>query len=230
MPPRALAALVVTVALATAPLCGVAAERIVEATGEADFTVAADQAVLTLGVTSEAPAAKQALEENARTMTAVIAALAQAGFAAPDVSTRAVSLTPVTDYRPNTEPRIVGYRASNTVQVKTRDPASIGRALDAGVQAGANVAGGIAFGLADPRGAEAYALRLATQDAHARARVMAEALGKRLGDVLEIRAIELDRPAPRLETLQARAAATPTPIEPGVITIRARAVLKAQLR
>jgi uncharacterized protein YggE len=208
-----------------------AAGSVVEATGEAEVTLPPDQALLTLGVTTDATTAKQALENNARAMTAVVAALAQAGFTAPDVATRAVSVTPITDYQKQDQPRVVGYRASNTVQVKTTDPASIGRALDVGVQAGANVSGGIAFGLADSRAAETQALKLAVQDAQQRATAMAEALGKRLGGVVEVRAVEVDRPMPRYETMAMKSAgATPTPIEPGLITVRARAVLKAKIR
>ena len=202
----------------------------VETTGEGEVTVAPDQALLSLGVTTDAPTAKQALDDNARAMTAVLAALDQAGFTPPDVATRAVSLTPLTDYKTPEQPRIVGYRANNTVQVKSKDPAAIGRALDAGVKAGANVSGGIAFGLADPRTAETQALRLAVQDAQRRAGAMADALGKRLGRVVEVRTIDVDRPVPRLEMTMARRADVATPIEPGLITVRARAILKAEIR
>jgi len=159
------AAIVLAVLLA-APGAGIAAST-VEATGEAEVSLPPDQALLSLGVTTEASTAKQALDDNARVMTAVVAALAQAGFSAPDVATRAVSVTPIIDYQPQQrgeKPRIVGYRANNTVQVKTRDPSAIGRALDVGVQAGANVSSGIAFGLADSREAETQALRLAVQE------------------------------------------------------------------
>jgi len=222
----AVAALAVLVGAARPAVAG----SIVEATGEAEVSLPPDQAMLSLGVTTEAPTAKQALEDNARAMTAVVTALAQAGFAGPDAATRAVSVTPVIDFQRGEQQRVVGYRANNTVQVKTRDPSSIGRALDAGVQAGANVSGGIAFGLADSRAAETQALRLAVQDAQRRATAMAEALGKRLGRVLEVRAIDVDRPAPRFEAMAQRAASTPTPIEPGLITVRARATLKAEIR
>ena len=224
-------ALVVATVAALLVLVGpvAATTSVIEATGEGEVTVAPDQAVLSLGVTTEAPTARQAVEDNARAMTAVLAALAQAGFTGTDVVTRAVSVAAQTEFHPNEKPRIVGYRANNTVQVKTRAPASIGRALDVGVQAGANVSGGIAFGLADPRDAETQALRLAVQDAQRRAAAMADALGKRLGRIVEVRGVDVERPSPRFEAMATRAAA-PTPIEPGIITVRARAQLKAELR
>jgi uncharacterized protein YggE len=225
------AVLVALVALAS-PALALAAASIVEATGEGELNLPPDEAVLSLGVTSEARTAKEALDDNAKTMAAVLGTLARAGFTGPDVTTRTVTLTPVMEYPQGGAPRIVGYRATNAVQVKTREPASIGRALDAAVGAGANVSAGLAFNLANPRAAEALALRLAVQDAERRAASMAEAVGKRLGRVVEVRAVEMERPGPRFEatTLAARAAPGPTPIEPGVITVRARATLKAELR
>jgi uncharacterized protein YggE len=117
------------------------------------------------------------------------------------------------------------------VQVTTKDPSSIGRALDAGVQAGANVSAGLSFTLADPRVAETQALQLAVQDAQRRATAIAEALGKKVERVKEVRAIEADRVIPRPEMMTARAAAPmQTPVEPGLVTIRARASLKAEIR
>lgn len=221
--------LLVLLTAVAAPGVATAAD-IVEASGVGELQLMPDQAILSLGVTTEAPAAKDALEANSRKMTAVLAALAAAGFRGTDVVTRAVSVTPVMDHRPQGEPRIVGYRASNTLQVTSRDPATIGRALDAGVQAGANVAGGVAFALTDPRAAETLALRLAVQDAQRRATAMVEALGRKLGRVIEVRAAESDRPVPRFEAMATRAASIPTPIEPGLITVRAHATVKAEIR
>src|SRR5215216_2242811 len=93
-------ALLVAALLLAALIPGVAlAGSTVEATGEAEVSLPPDQAMLSLGVTTDGPTAKQALEDNARAMTAVVAALAQAGFSPPDVATRAVSVTPVIDYQ-----------------------------------------------------------------------------------------------------------------------------------
>jgi uncharacterized protein YggE len=77
----------------------------VEAMGEGELSLPPDQAVLSLGVTTDAPTARQALEDNARSMTAVVAALAQAGFKAPDVATRAVSVTSITEFQRQDQPR-----------------------------------------------------------------------------------------------------------------------------
>ena len=224
--------MLVIAAVLFAPAAAVAGSSTVEVTGEAELRLPPDQAVLSLGVTTEGPTAREAMDKNATLMTAVMAALTSAGFTGKDVRTQAVSLHPVMDYRPNEQPRIIGYRASNTAQVTTRDPATIGRALDAGVQAGANVSAGLSFTLADPRAAETQALRLAVQDAQQRATAMAEAVGKKVTRIVEVRAVDAERIVPRPEVMASRAAAAapPTPIEPGLVTIRARASLKAEMR
>ena len=222
-------AVLVTAMAVGAP--AVASHTTVEVVGEAELSLPADQATLQLGVTTDAATAKEALADNARLMTAVVAALASAGFCGTDVTTRSVSITPRMEYRERQEPRIVGYRANNIVQVTSRAPALIGRALDTGVQAGANVSGGLAFSLADPRAAETQALRLAVQDAQRRAAAMADAMGKRLGRIIEVKSVEMERPVPRMETMAMRTAgAPPTPIEPGLITVRARVTFKAEAR
>lgn len=214
-----------------APLPAIAGSSTVEVSGEAELKLPPDQAVLSLGVTTEGATAREAMDKNAQTMTEVMAALARAGFTGTDVKTQAVSLHPVMDYRPNEQPKIIGYRATNTVQVTTKDPASIGRALDAGVQAGVNVSAGLAFTLADSRAAETDALRNAVQDAQRRATAMAEALGKKITRIVEVRAVDAERIVPRPELMAARSAAPmQTPIEPGLVTIRARASLKAEMR
>ena len=224
--------MLVIAAVLFAPAAAVAGSSTVEVTGEAELRLPPDQAVLSLGVTTEGPTAREAMDKNATLMTAVMAALTSAGFTVKDVQTQAVSLHPVMDYRPNEQPRIIGYRASNTAQVTTRDPATIGRALDAGVQAGANVSAGLSFTLADARAAETQALRLAVQDAQQRATAMAEAVGKKVTRIVEVRAVDAERIVPRPEVMASRAAAAapPTPIEPGLVTIRARASLKAEMR
>src|SRR5262245_53803608 len=111
---RRLATLVMLVVAAAlmAPGVAIAGSSTVEVTGEAELKLPPDQAVLSLGVTTEGATAREAMDKNAQTMTEVMAALARAGFTGTDVRTQAVSLHPVMDYRPNEQPKIIGYRAT----------------------------------------------------------------------------------------------------------------------
>lgn len=208
------------------------AAPIVETTGDGTVMVEPDQAVLSLAVTTEGATAQAAMDENARRMNAVLQALTAAGFSGPAVSSQGIRLMPVYEQRPNQPQRIASYRATNQVQVKTPKPATIGKALDAGVAAGANVATSLAFSLRDPQAAQTRALRLAVEDAHRRATAIAEALGGKLGRVLEVKSLDggIAEPMMGLELARGMAAAPPTPVEPGQITVRARAFLRAELQ
>jgi uncharacterized protein YggE len=204
----------------------------IEASGDGEVQVTPDLAVLTLGVVSEAPTAQEAVAKNGREMTAVLQALAAAGFSGPDVTTQRLTLSPVYESRPTTSrPRIIGYQAGNQVQIRTTRPASVGQALDAAVKAGANVSGALAFSLADPGAVELRALRLAVEDARRRATTVADALGMRVTRVLEVRALETFPPPgiPEGRMLAMRDVGG-TPVEPGQLTVRARVTLRVELQ
>jgi uncharacterized protein YggE len=212
------------------PVRPIDAPPFLEANGEGTVTVAPDVATIALGVVTQAATAKEAAEENARKMTEVVQALARLGVASKDVRTQVISLVPVTETRPNEAPRIRGYRATNQVEVTTRELARVGPMLDEVVKAGANVAGAVRFGLSDPSAAQTNALRAATREAHARATAMADAIGKRLTRVIEIRTAEVAPPW-RMPMEAMRSAAAPaTPVEPGELTISARVILRAEFQ
>jgi uncharacterized protein len=203
---------------------------VIEATGSGSVTMAPDEASLALGVTTEQPTARQATAQNAQRMTAILEALASAGFRPPEVSTEAVRLAPVYDQRPNQPARLTGYRATSQVHVRTSRPAALGEALDAAVGAGANVASGLAFGLRDPREAQLAALRAAVEDAQRRVAAMAERLGRKVSRVIELKSLDGDSVEPFAGTMRAMAGPpAPTPVEPGVLTIRARVHLRVEL-
>src|SRR3546814_15476099 len=85
-----------------------------------------------------AATASAAMKENASRMTAVIAALRTAGVAEKDMQTSSVNLQPQYRYQENQPPPLVGYQASNMVQVRFRKLEDSGRIIDALVAPGAN--------------------------------------------------------------------------------------------
>src|SRR5262245_2058263 len=206
----------------------VPAVPVIEASGEGTVNVAPDVATISLGVMTQAATAKEAAEENARKMTAVVQALNQLGVTGRELRTQAVSLAPVTETRPNEAPRVRGYRASNQVEATTKNLALVGPILDESVKAGANLAGGVSFGLSDPAAAQTSALRQATREAHARATAMADAIGKRITRVLEIRTADVPIPVRAPMEMMRTAVAPSTPVEAGELTIRARVYLRAE--
>src|SRR4249919_4149782 len=97
-----------------------AAENLVTVTGEATVAVAPDTAMIRIGVTSQDKTAREAGEVNAKQMTAVLAAIKDAGIAERDIQTSRLSLQP--QYDPNKGgTRLTGFQANNQVTIRIRD-------------------------------------------------------------------------------------------------------------
>jgi len=86
----------------------------------------------------------------------------------------------------------------------------------------------VRFGLSDQSTAQTAALRQATREALARATAMADAIGKRLTRVVDIRAADVAVPRPLGMEPLAMARAATTPVETGELTIQARVILRAE--
>ncbi|TMJ15130.1 MAG: DUF541 domain-containing protein [Alphaproteobacteria bacterium] len=158
----------------------------VVATGEVSRVP--DVARISAGVVTAAPTASAALEQNARQMESVRAALKRAGIADRDIQTSSINLFP--DYRQDqtgtAPPQIVGYRASNDVSVRFRDIRNAGKILDALVAQGANQINGPALSIDQPEAALDEARTKALDAARKRADLYARALGKRVGKILSV--------------------------------------------
>jgi uncharacterized protein len=203
----------------------------VEAMGEGVITETPTLATATVGITTQSLTAREAMERNATTTQSVVKALRDSGLTAPDaIRTLSVSVFPVTEGKPDDRPRIVGYRASNQVEIRVTELTRLGPTLDAALAAGATDLGGPRFGLLNQRAAELRALEEAVRDARARVDAMAAALGKRVSRVVEVRTQEGQARPVMAETMATTRAGAPIPVEPGVLTIRARVLLRAELQ
>jgi uncharacterized protein len=153
--------------------------------------VTPDVAVLRLGVSTERRTAAEAASVNARSAQGLIDELAALGVEPRDARTLSVTLTPVyTDERdPNGrggKRALTGYLARNTLQIRVRDVGKAGAVARALVDKGANVLEGVAFEISDGEARLDDLRAKAIGDAGRRARLYADALGLRLGRVLEI--------------------------------------------
>ena len=231
------AAAVLTVLALTAPVASRAQQAGAEQTAVRAITVIGtgtirrtpDVAVVSLAVETMAANARAAAQDNATRMDSVIRALRQAGTPAERIRTTSYSLNPEYQYTQATptkpgEQRLVGYRASNTVEVRVDSIPRVGLVLDAAVAAGANRALGISYQLRDPDAARREALRAAVANARADAQALAEAAGQRLGTLLELSTSGFVRPpTPMFEARKVMdmAAQAPTPVEPGELEVTA---------
>jgi uncharacterized protein len=214
---------------------GVAAEPerapYIEVTGEAEVRIAPDTAQLHFGVTTRADNAAAAAEQNATRMKAVLDAVRKALGSGAQIGTGTYSLHAEHDSpRDGTPARVTGYTASNIVRLETRSLDRLGELIDIATQAGANQVQRIVFTLSDPADPHRRALRDAVKAAQAEAEAIAAALGARLGPVQSVVEQEMGPIRPFMQdAVMARAEAAATPIEPGMVSVRSRVVVRIQI-
>src|SRR5215813_7256080 len=125
--------------------------RRVQAVGTASLSITPDQVRITTGVVTSASTAQEAASENATQVAKVIAAVTQTIGTKGSLKTISYSVTP--NYRTSagqTVPQLIGFTATNTIEVRVNDINLAGPVIDAAVGAGANSVGGPAFTLQDP--------------------------------------------------------------------------------
>lgn len=164
-----------------------AAPGMITVTGEASVAVVPDLASVSLGVMTIGATAGEALSANSEALKGVMDRLAAAGIEPRDIQTSNLSLNP--NYLASdgmSAPQIQNYTASNMVTVIVRKLEATGAVLDAAVKDGANTLNGLSFDVADRRPSEDKARQAAVADARAKAALLAEAAGVKLGAIVSI--------------------------------------------
>lgn len=189
--------------------------------GEGRFEAVPDMATVSVGVTSQAKTAADALGQTNAAMSRVLTRLGEAGIAPRDMQTEGLNLSPVWDNRNLSNGRrdIVAFMASNGLRVRVRDLDKLGGILDLIVADGANQFHGLFFGLQEPGPAEDEARRRAVAEAARKAQLYANAAGVGLGPVLSISEARAG-PAPMM-ALERMAASDGVPVAAGELTISA---------
>lgn len=188
---------------------------------EGEMKLPPDMATLTLGVTTTAPSAAEALAANAAQMTKVMVALKAAGLSGPDVQTSQLSLSPQYVYEQNQPPKLTGYQASNQVNVTVRDLSMLGRLIDAVTGVGATNVGEISFGLANPVSAQNEARVRAVKALEDKARLYADAAGYHVGRLVNLTEGGGYQPGPPRPMMALAARAAPeTPVATGELDIK----------
>jgi len=188
--------------------------------GEGSVTAAPDYAQIRAGVITKAKTAVEATDANARQMTAVIAALTNAGIAKTDIQTAQFSVQPVYASPVSGEQRLTGFSASNQLTIKILKLDKLGDILDRLVAAGATDAGNVTFLHADLSKVLDQARQAAVADARRKAEVYAHAAGVNLGAVVFISEASGGAAPVFARALAAPAMAAATPIMSGEDTLR----------
>ena len=156
-------------------------DRWVEVSGEGSVSAAPDFARVTLGVTTAAKDAREAMAANAKSANALVQLIRSEGVAPADIQTSGLSISPMFAQQPPAAqanaPTITGYSVSDNVTVIVRDIPRLGALLDGAVAAGANSIYGIGFGENDPSALLDKARPLAVADARRKAEIFAAAGG-----------------------------------------------------
>lgn len=220
-------------------------------TAEGESLRTPDIAMFSAGVVTQARNAAEAIRENSERMDSVIAALKRAGIADRDIQTSAINLSPrYSDperdaqirarqsgqpYIQPEEPearRIIGYEARNTVNVRVRDLANMGRVIDTLVAVGANEVNGPNFTLEEEDAALDEARLEAVTKGRRRAELYAQAAGMRVGRILSISEGGGYHPVRQIMVTARSPSAPPpppTPIAPGELTLGVNVAMQFEL-
>jgi uncharacterized protein YggE len=208
--------LVVAATLLAAPaLAQTMPPSAISVTGEANVSVAPDQAQIDGGVTSEAKTAREASEANNAAMGKVLLALKGAGIEEKDYQTSRLSLQPqfATPSKVTERAGIVSFRASNRITVRIRDVTKVANVIDVLVGAGANDIGGINFTVTQASKHLDEAREKAIADARRKAEIYAKAVGVTLGEPISIS--EEGAPTPMFRGKMAAPMAAGAPVAQG---------------
>ena len=167
-------------------------------------------------------------------MTIVREKLLGAGLTADVLRTLAYDLQPEYDY-PNNKQTLRGYVARNTLEVRVNQMDRAGELIDVAVQSGATSVGNVQFDLKDTAPVVKEALQKAVADARGRAEAIAGAAGRSIERVISIResgaAVPIPRRMQRMSApMEAAAAPSPPPMEPGELQIEANITLTVKLK
>ena len=178
--------------------------RTITVSGEGKVKTKPDTASISAGVVTEAETAREALDKNNDQMQEVMAGMREAGIAEDDLQTAQFSVSPIYSRptrkagAPRVDPKIVGYRVSNTATGIIRDLKQVGPILDKVITLGANSVNGPSFYINKPGPLLDEAREKAVAEALRKADLLAQAAKVQLGEIQTIREGGGYAPQPRM--------------------------------
>ena len=174
--------LVISAGVASAEYWGLDAptiqqKKVITVSGYGTVETHPDKAVLSLAILTQAEDAKNASDENARKMDAVLAALYEIGISKDDVVTSDYQVWPMYSWRDD-EQQLTGFQVRNSLTVTVNNIEMIGDVIDVALREGVNEINYVTFTVSDERQAElrdeaiADAVKKAKADAMSAARAM----------------------------------------------------------
>ncbi|MEM4263343.1 MAG: SIMPL domain-containing protein [Candidatus Woesearchaeota archaeon] len=201
----------------------------ISASGTSELQVMPDEAIMRIKVETRAKTAKEAQDQNSKTMAQVQSALKRAGIASDKIETDQYNLYPWHEWD-NVQQKTIemGYTLYHTIKVTTTDLDKVGEFISVAVDAGANGVENVQFDLSDKKKEQVRrdALQQAAQNAKAKAETIAAGLGVKLGAIQDISESSFNygpiyRGYAEMAVKADMGAAMPAPIEPEQISVQA---------
>jgi len=206
-------------------------EPAVTTTGRATVKRAPDRAWITVSTEVRDAKPADARQKSADIMTAVQNSLKATGLPADAIRTTAYAMNPEMVSTPSTGAQIRGYSVFNQIEVRIDDLDKLSQVIDAAhgtKQSGLSISGP-RFDLRNREAVEQDVLRLAVENALARAQAIATGARRSLGVLLRVDEKEV-RTDMYLTKAAAAKASTETPITPGTIEISAEVTVWVAIR
>jgi uncharacterized protein len=208
------------------PIQRVPVQDLVTVTGTAEVKGTPDMASIQLGVESNARTASEATKTETTLMSAVVAAVRKTGIPETDIRTTQLTLQPITENGTTINPPpVLGFDATNIIQVIVHNPTNLGPLLDAALAAGANRVENIDFQISNDEELRMQALAKAAAEAHQKAELLATVLGIALTGAASVTEGTSGPIQPFAGRMMAMAAPQ-TPVSPGQITITGSVTLQ----
>lgn len=158
-----------------------------QVSAQAEVYVKPDTAQISLGVQKEAKTVSQAQKEVNEVNSAIIKSLKELGVKEEKIKTTRYSITPRYEYERQSGKRIlVGYQASVSISIKTKDFDKLNEIIDQATASGANQINSLSFVLEDEEAAEAEARDKAIAKAKEKAKAIAKVSGLTLGKLINV--------------------------------------------
>lgn len=179
LPIFAILLIVAMTGMSTADKEANSSEYTLSVTGSGTVKATPNQAVISLGVITQADTVSDAVLENAEKMNAAVAALRQLGISEDDIETSWYSVNPIYEWNEmKHSSTITGYEVTNTITVTTYNLDILGPIIDNATAAGVNRVNSLTFKVSDEMQSqlEEIAIQNACADAKVKAEIIAESL------------------------------------------------------
>lgn len=192
--------------------------------GEGVVEVSPDRATISIGVVNRDKDSARAQSANAKAASEVIRAVIGLGVDKKNIRTGNYSFRQLFRNDANRNRMFEGYEVNNTVTIIVDDLSLVGKVIDSSLSHGANSIESLEFGIRDRTALENEALKLAVNNARAKAEVVAASLGKSIVGVRSVSINSGNVSAPRFAKVAMavnEAADYQTPIESGTLNCSA---------